>query len=345
MRARRGGADGTALASDPFRERRSDLLSSSFRVFGAHVRFESNSRELLGLAAAAYAGLPAGGASGAAPHFRVRLLLCADKRRRSPAPPLVTCSAPGILAGTTPASSSVLICPGERTALIVVPVALLRFPYYVRYEMIEFAVATLVARARGLVSLHAACVGHQGRGILLLGSSGAGKSTIAMHCLHAGFEFLSEDSVQASADATRLWGVANFLHLRAGSLRWLAHPADVARVRAAPVIRRRSGARKFELDLRTSGHAVSAGPLRLAATVFLVAGNPSRAAVLRRLPPRELRARMAQAQPYAANQPGWTRFAAALGSMQAYELNRGAHPADAVAVLGSLVGLRPAARV
>jgi hypothetical protein len=58
---------------------------------------------------------------------------------------------------------------------------MLRFPYHARYELIEFAVFTLAARAQGLVPLHAACVGEEGRGLLLMGESGAGKSTASLH--------------------------------------------------------------------------------------------------------------------------------------------------------------------
>ena len=49
-----------------------------------------------------------------------------------------------------------------------------------RYEMLEFAVFTLASRVQGVVPLHAACIGRRGRGLLLMGDSGAGKSTAAL---------------------------------------------------------------------------------------------------------------------------------------------------------------------
>ncbi len=47
----------------------------------------------------------------------------------------------------------------------------------------------------GRFPLHAACVSHQGRGVLVAGSSGAGKSTLSVTLLRAGFDFLSDDTV------------------------------------------------------------------------------------------------------------------------------------------------------
>ncbi len=116
----------------------------------------------------------------------------------------------------------------------------MRFPYHIRYELIEFAVFTLAARVQRLVSLHAACVGTGGKGVLLMGPSGAGKSTVALQCLLNGFDFLSEDSVFVAPRSMKATGIANFLHTRADSLRWLGrsarsclHPRHLPRFDAA----------------------------------------------------------------------------------------------------------------
>ena len=66
--------------------------------------------------------------------------------------------------------------------------------------------------------LHAACVGQGGRGVLLIGESGAGKSTASLHCLLRGLDFVSEDSIFATPDTMLATGVANFLHVRCDSL-------------------------------------------------------------------------------------------------------------------------------
>lgn len=49
--------------------------------------------------------------------------------------------------------------------------------------------------ARGLQLLHAAAVGYQGKGILLVGKSGTGKSTTAVNCLAGGMDYLGDDHV------------------------------------------------------------------------------------------------------------------------------------------------------
>lgn len=49
--------------------------------------------------------------------------------------------------------------------------------------------------ASGMHPVHAACVGWQGRGILLPGASGSGKTTTSLLCAQAGFTFLGDDYV------------------------------------------------------------------------------------------------------------------------------------------------------
>jgi hypothetical protein len=47
----------------------------------------------------------------------------------------------------------------------------------------------------GFHGLHAGAVGWQGKGALLIGNGGAGKSTTSLLCLQAGFDYLSDDIV------------------------------------------------------------------------------------------------------------------------------------------------------
>jgi len=172
--------------------------------------------------------------------MRVRLLLSPGEqprpRRRSEPSPLSMLSVPGYLGGATDSSNFVVLSPTERTALVVLSRQMLRFPYHTRYEFIEFAVFTLAARCQGMVSLHAACVGRAGRGILLMGPSGSGKSTVTLHCLLEGFDMLSEDSVFVAPETMLATGVANFLHVRSDSLRWVARTRDAVAIRKSPVI-------------------------------------------------------------------------------------------------------------
>ena len=60
-------------------------------------------------------------------------------------------------------------------ALICVSNAMLRHRYHARYELVELAFLTLAARAQSLVPLHAACVGANGKGVLLMGGERDGQ--------------------------------------------------------------------------------------------------------------------------------------------------------------------------
>src|SRR5262249_3826099 len=141
--------------------------------------------------------------------------------------------------------------------------------YHARYELVELAFVTLASRAQSLVPLHGACVGVHGRGVLLIGASGAGKSTLALHALAEGLDVLSEDSVFVDVASLRATGVPNFLHVQPRALEHLSNGALLERIKDSPVIQRRSGVSKYEVDLRALPGRLAQGPLRLAATVFL----------------------------------------------------------------------------
>jgi hypothetical protein len=247
----------------------------------------------------------------------------------------------GLLVGASACSGGlVTISPRAKTALVALPADLLHFPYHVRYELIEFAVFTLASRVQGLVPLHAACVGQGGRGLLLMGPSGSGKSTLALHCLLEGFDFVSEDSAFVVPDTLLATGVANFLHVRADSLRWLGRSRDAVVIRRSPVIRRRSGVAKFEVDVRQAGYRLAARALGTTAIVFLSARNAGDGPLLTSLPRSGFLARLEAMQPYAAGQPSWGSFIKAVDGLDAFELCRGRDPREGVEILGALLRSR-----
>jgi len=330
------------LFADPFGER-SPMTCEHLHLLGARFQFESNSHRLLHLVESAYGGLPRHRLSVVEPRLKVRLLLTSGgpprSRRHLEPPPLNMISGGGFLGGATHCSNFVVLSPQERSALVAVAPAMLRFPYHTRYELIEFAVFTLAARAQRLVSLHAACVGRRGRGLLMMGPSGAGKSTVALQCLLQGLDFLSEDAVFVAPDTLLATGIANFLHVRANSLRWIEHD-DAAEIRDSPVIRRRSGVKKFELNLRRRDYRLAASPLEIGAIVFLSQKSAAGGPLLRSLSKSKLLANLESAQAYAANQPEWPTFRKRASRLDAFELRRGQHPLEAVEVLGALLDRR-----
>ena len=328
------------LLSDPFGERSPTLVRGPLELLGAKFRFDSNSPELLRLVDSAYAGLPNHRLWAEPPVLRVRLLLTPPGGRRassrSEPPPLAMLHGAGLLGGATASSNAVVVSPRERAALVVVSPWMLRFPYHTRYELIEFAVFTLAARAQKLVPLHAACVGLGGRGILLMGPSGAGKSTVALHCLLSGFDFLSEDSVFVAPATMLATGVANFLHIRTDSLGWLGRSREAKAIARSPVIRRRSGVKKFELDLRRKRFQLAKSPLKLVGVVFLSPQSAGNGPLLRPLSKSDLRANLTIEQAYGASQPQWRTFNRNIPHLAGFELRRGRHPVEAVEALRSL---------
>lgn len=58
----------------------------------------------------------------------------------------------------------------------------------------------IVARSPPDVVFHAACLARGGRSILISGAPGAGKTTLTLHLLNAGFEYRSDDIVLISPD-------------------------------------------------------------------------------------------------------------------------------------------------
>jgi hypothetical protein len=328
------------LLADPFGEHAVFGRTAPMDLLGARIVFESPSKGLLRLVEDAFGSLPAHRFSARMPRLAMTLLTgpTASKRRgAAEPPPLYMQSGGGYLIGAAESSSFVCLDPVARKGLVSVAKSTLRFSYHTRYELIEFAVFTLASRCQGLVSMHGACVALDGRAVLLMGASGAGKSTVTLHCLLNGFDMVSEDSVFVHPGTLRATGLANFLHVTADSLHWVARAEDAAAIRASPVIRRRSGVRKYEVNLRRGRFGLAASPPTLAAVVFLSPETAGRRPLLTPMSRSDRRTELALAQSYAANQPTWPGFERALGRIDAFLLRRGAHPRDSVEALAALL--------
>lgn len=318
------------IATDPFGERRKVSHQREFSVLGARLVINSNSRELMAVAATAFGKLPRHEFPSRV-RLRMSLTLDGSQERRVKTPPRMRLSSgAGLLHGVM-GSTLVVIAPAQRHASVVVARDLLRFPYHLRYEVIEFVALTLAARAQRLVPLHAACVGRRGSGILLLGDSGAGKSTLSLLCALAEFQFVAEDSVFVAPGTMRATGLANYLHVLAGSLPLVPLAAQRAAIRRSPVIRRRSGAEKFTFDLRAAGLTLAPRPLKLRAVVRL---TPARGGeLLRRMDREALLKYLRVTQPYGRGLPEWRAFERRVARLPAFSLARARNPADRLAAL------------
>lgn len=56
--------------------------------------------------------------------------------------------------------------------------------------------------------VHASCVARDGRGILLLGRSGSGKSDLALRLMDRGATLVGDDYLHVRRDGQRLWAAA-----------------------------------------------------------------------------------------------------------------------------------------
>ena len=63
---------------------------------------------------------------------------------------------------------------------------------YLRYHVLEAMIYSLLGSLH-VVVLHAACVALNGRGVLLAGDSGAGKSSLAYACARRGWTYITDD--------------------------------------------------------------------------------------------------------------------------------------------------------
>jgi hypothetical protein len=317
--------------TDPFGEGATYAQRRRFDLLGAPVEFLANDARLIRIVDSAFGGLPAHRWRRGTQPLRVVLRLDADTDAlpaRLPEPRLT--SGGGMYAAHFDARNFAVVTPAARAALIHVSRAMLEHPYHLRYELLEFALATLAARAEGLAPLHGACVAWRGRAALLMGDSGAGKTTACLHAVLAGLELVSEDSVFVAPRATRVTGIASFLHVRA--------PEGHARGPFGE-IRRRSGQRKLVIDVRRAGLRMAPRPPALAAVVLLSTRH-SQGALLRPLGRTRLEARLRQLQPYAAVQESWPRFMTMLRRVPVYELRRGVSPAAGAEALRTLLARR-----
>jgi hypothetical protein len=320
--------------ADPFGERLPLPLSRNYGLLGAAFEFLSDSEESLALVDAAYRGLPVHALGG--PPLRIELRQAQGNSAFDREPPQVAMlGGAGLVGGAADAHNHVLVSPANGSAVVQLSQAMLGFPYHARYELIEFAVFQLAARAQQLVALHAGCVGMKGAGALLMGESGAGKSTLALHAMLQGLDFLTEDASFVEPRSLRLTGVSNFLHLRFDALAWVDDKRLRGHIQAAPVIRRRSGVEKYELDLRAGWARLAAAPLRLEHLVFTSPEPAVDGELLRPLDADEVLRRLHLSQPYAAGQPGWAFFVDGCARLAGWELRRGSHPrAGALALKG-----------
>lgn len=79
---------------------------------------------------------------------------------------------------------------------------------YVRYNFLE-AMAYTLLDAKHVAAVHAACLVRSGHGVLFVGDSGAGKSSIAYACANRGWTYISDDATSVLRRRTGRMVVGN----------------------------------------------------------------------------------------------------------------------------------------
>ena len=133
-------------------------------------------------------------------------------------------------------------------------------PWLMEHLVLQILLLEML-RGQDLFWLHAACVAHGGRAVLLVGQSGSGKTTSCLNLAGHGFEFLGEDRV--------------FLRSDRGRTSLLAYPRDMAVTRETlallPFLNERVGAVSFtSRKLRIAAATLFPGPRRESAQPGLI---------------------------------------------------------------------------
>ena len=135
---------------------------------------------------------------------------------------------------------------------------------YLRYHFLE-ATTLVLLMSRYLTAIHAACVARNGKGVLLCGQSGAGKSSLAFACARRGWTYISDDSsclIRGRADRTVV-GNSHQIHLRESARHLFPELAQ------QPLTRRINGEMAIALHTPAMPEIVTAPRARVEYIVFL----------------------------------------------------------------------------
>jgi hypothetical protein len=113
---------------------------------------------------------------------------------------------------------------------------------YLRYHFLEAASLSHIAN-RHTAPIHAACVELDGRGVLLCGESGAGKSSLSFACARAGWTYITDDAsfLLNDRDDRQVAGNCHLVRLRPSAADLFAGMAD------KPITQRAGGKPSIEL--------------------------------------------------------------------------------------------------
>ena len=104
---------------------------------------------------------------------------------------------------------------GRNQSQVSVSKAALRHKLYLRSFFLEVT-AWAHIRTKYMTPVHAGCVALDGRGVLLCGDAGAGKSTLSYACARAGWTYITDDAshLMNDSDDRLVWGPCHKVRFR-----------------------------------------------------------------------------------------------------------------------------------
>lgn len=209
-------------------------LSGTFYPMGFPLEVRTNADEVLELVRLAW--------SESSQRYDVMPMLCEvyvaeGGPEECPPSPSYRFHAP-ILSSIADAQHYTLIDMEQKKTYISITRGSLQHPLYLQYFYLMMPLCTLPVRA-----FHAACVARNGRGILLCGDPGAGKSTLSYACARAGWDYISDDAcLLLDGPQRRVAGNCNLVRFRPSAAEFFPE------VRGLDLTPRASGKPSIELS-------------------------------------------------------------------------------------------------
>jgi hypothetical protein len=182
---------------DPFQYGVELPLAAVLHPLGCEMRLKTNSREIVQAAEESWSGFPA---LFAGKPMDIRVAVSDDQQ--APAATGLIWRAQGHLLAMQADQNNFAICDLDRGfAFSWLTPATARDREFVRYFFLDTIVQVLSWQTHLTPRIHASCVARAGRGVLLCGESGAGKSCLAYACARRGWAFITDESAAMVRDS------------------------------------------------------------------------------------------------------------------------------------------------
>lgn len=305
-----------------------ELVTARYLPMGLALDLVTNSARILEAAHGCFGGF-GGVPAERPPDLALRLFVEAEEPLAGEVQPHLRCSGPYLYQSS--GGGSVLVA--DRAAGMafghLAPSTVANLPL-LRSRYLEAALGYLL-ECRGFVGLHGAAVARGGRGLLLRGRSGQGKTTLAYAAARRDMQAVAEDVVWVDTGGARWWGMPWRFHLLPDARRLFPELAGL------PTVGQLNDELKVEVDLehvRRGSTAASAAP----GPVVLLERQAGAASSLEAVAPEA--ARRAWLDGSAAREaevPGYQHAMDALLRHGAWRLRLGDDLDAAVDLLGSLL--------